>query len=341
MHSQGPVFALLLSFALLYPLNAAAWERGDVETFATLPAGHANPEGIAADKQGNIYVTTFAPTAPAGTLGQLFVFSPQGQLVRQVGISGSSSAPLGLNFHPQTGDLLVIDFGAAKVVKVNPLNGQSSVFATVTGGAGLNALTFDGQGNVYVSDSAQGIIWKTGPNGGAAVAWVMDPLLTTTGVPGFGANGVGFNKAFSTLYVANTGNDTVVQIPVSGGTPGKASLLTNSINGADGLILDAQDNIWVAANQSDEIVVIDKTGKVIAKLGDFDGIDRHGAPNGLLFPASLVRVGEWLYVTNLSLDLRKVGGPQTLVSQWANQVTSHTIARLRARIPRVHGHDHD
>jgi sugar lactone lactonase YvrE len=346
MYLLRKVFALLFSFFLLCPLNAAAWERGEVETFATLPAGNANPEGIAADKRGNIYVTTFAPGAPAGQLGRVFVFNPHGQFLRQLNITGSSSALLGLDFNPK-GDLLVIDSGIVsgkpQVLKVDNLaTGASSVFTTFPAGSGPNALTFDKDGNVYISDSFQGIIWQTGPNGGSPTAWVTDKdTLTTPGVPGFGANGLGFNKAFSTLYVANTGNDTVVQIPVSGGKPGTPSVLTNSINGADGLILDKHDNIWVAANQADEIVVIDKTGKAIAKLGDFDGIDKHGAPIGLLFPASPVRVGEWLYVTNLSLDLRNVGGPQTVDSQWANQVTSHTIARLRARIPHVHGNDRD
>ncbi len=334
MSSLRLVGISLLACLVLLPLQAAAWDRGEVETFATLPAGNANPEGIAADKHGNIYVTTFAPTAPAGTLGQLFVFDRHGQLVRQVGVKGSSSALLGLDFHPKTGALLVIDFGAAKVLKVNPVSGSSEVFTTVTGAAGLTALTYDQQGNVSVSDSFQGIIWKTGQNGGPATAWVTDAAtLTTPGIPPFGANGVGFNKNETLLYVANTGSDTVVQIPVSNGVPGKPSVLTNSINGADGLILDDDDNIWVAANQADEIVVIDKTGKVIAKLGDFDGIDRHGAPIGLLFPASPVFSDGWLYVTNLSLDLRNVGGPQTVDSQWADEVTSHTIARLRARIP--------
>lgn len=331
--------SLLACFALL-PLQAAAWDRGEVERFATLPAGNANPEGITADRLGNIYVTTFNPTAPAGTLGQLIVFDRHGRLVRQVGVQGSSPALLGLDFHPITGALLVLDFGAGKVLKVNPVNGHSDVFATVTnpGGSGLNALTFDKQGNVYISDSFQGIIWKTGQNGGAATAWVTDAAtLTTPGIPPFGANGVGFNKAETILYVANTGSDTVVQIPVSNGVPGTPTVLTNSINGADGLILDDDDNIWVAANQADEIVVIDKTGKVIAKLGDFDGVDRHGAPVGLLFPASPVFSEGWLYVTNLSLDLRNVGGPQTVDSQWADKVKTQTIARLRARIPHIRG----
>lgn len=164
-------------------------------------------------------------------------------------------------------------------------------------------------------------------------AWVNDPLLRTSGVPGFGANGLEFNKAGDALFVANTGDDRVIRIPVANGTPGTPVQFVNSINGADGLTVDDNDNIWVAANQSDELVVIDKTGKVIAKLGDFDGIDRDGAPIGLLFPASPVRFGNWLYVTNLSLDLRNVGGPQTIDSRRADQVTSHPVARRRARIP--------
>ena len=66
MSSLRLVGISLLASLALFPLQAAAWDRGEVETFATLPAGNANPEGIAADKHGNIYVTTFAPTAPAG-----------------------------------------------------------------------------------------------------------------------------------------------------------------------------------------------------------------------------------------------------------------------------------
>jgi len=329
--------ALIVASVLLCPLHAAAWDRGKVETFATLPAGNPNPEGLTVDRNGNFYVTTFRPTAPAGTLGRLTVFDRNGEFVRGVEIAGSSSALLGLAFHPTSGQLLVLDLGKSQVLSVDPVTGASTVFATMPTGSGLNALTFDKAGNVYISDSFQGIIWQTGPNGGAPLAWVNDPLLRTTGVPGFGANGLEFNKAGDVLFVANTGDDRVIQIPVAGGTPGTATQFVNSINGADGLTIDDDDNIWVAANQSDEIVVIDKTGKVIAKLGDFDGIDRNGAPIGLLFPASPVRFGDWLYVTNLSLDLRNVGGPQAIDSQWADQVTSFTVARLRARIPVEHG----
>ena len=57
--------ALLFSLVLAMP-DAAAWERGSVQSFASLPPGSPNPEGITADSQGNIYVTGFGPTTPQG-----------------------------------------------------------------------------------------------------------------------------------------------------------------------------------------------------------------------------------------------------------------------------------
>lgn len=336
--TSRPILMAVLSLSLL-SVNADAWIRSPATTFATLPAGATNPEGITADKEGNIYVTTFALGGTSSGLGQLFVFDSNGTLLRQVDVAGSSTLLLDLAFHPKTGDLLVIDFGGKQVLKVDPITGASAVFTTIPGGseAGPNVLTFDSAGNVYISDSFQGTIWRTGRNGGAATAWVTDPLLKTTGVPPFGANGLAFNKSGTSLFVANTGNDAVVRIPVHGGTPGTPEVFVHSINGADGLIIDDKDNIWVAANQADEIVVLDPTGRVIAKLGDFGGIDSSGAPIGLLFPASLVRSGDFIYVTNLALDLRLFGLPQPVDAQWAAQVTAHTVAKIRAQIPPVPG----
>jgi hypothetical protein len=326
-----PALVLLAMSSLAVSQQNA--DRAAAEIFAVLPDGSTGPEGLTVGADGNVYVATFGfnQNGAVGGLGQLFVFNPEGHLLRQVGIANSSPHLLGLAFHPTTGALLVIDFGAGKVLTVDPTTGDSSVFMTVTGSSGLNGITFDSEGNVYVSDSFQGIIWKTGPGGGAATAWVTDPLLSTTGIPPFGANGVEFNHAGTILFVDNTGNDTVVQIPVSNGTPGKPSVFVNSINGADGLAVDDQDNLWVAANQSDEIVVVSPSGKLIAKLGDFEGVDDHGLPHGLLFPASpaFSKNGEFLYVTNLALDLRVFGLTQAVDSQWCAQVRHFTISKIR------------
>jgi hypothetical protein len=138
------------------------------------------------------------------------------------------------------------------------------------------------------------------------------------------------------MFVANTGDDTVIEIPVtasaSGPVAGTPAVFANSVNGADGLIVDEDDNLWLAANQADEIVVVDPTGKAISKLGDFGGL-AGGSPIDLLFPASLRFLGKDLIVTNLSLDLRLFMPSFTAVdSEWCAQVSRYTIVRLPARV---------
>lgn len=332
----GLIAVLLLASLSLSPPalgEQTSSNRTAAEIFAILPDGSTGPEGLTVGADGNVYVTTFGfnQNGAVSGVGQLFVFDPEGHLLRHVSIAGSSPHLLGLAFHPISGALLVIDFGGGKVLQVNPFTGASTVFMTVAGNSGLNALTFDAAGNVYVSDSFQGIIWKTGPSGGAGAIWVSDPLLTTTGIPPFGANGVEFNHAGTILFVANTGNDTVVQIPVSHGNPGKPSVFVNSINGADGIAIDRHDNLWVAANQNDEMVVVSPNGKLLARLGDFTGVDDHGVPHGLLFPASpaFSLNGDFLYVTNLALDLRVFGLTEAVDSQWCAQVRHFTVSRIR------------
>jgi len=319
-------------------LPAAAWIRSPATNFAVLPPGTSHPEGLTADAQGNLYVADLFPDSDGN--GTIVVFDHAGRLQRRLAVAPSSGSLLGLAFHPISGALLVLDFGAGNVLQVNPPSGAATVWGTVPqANAGLNALTFDTLGNVYVSDSFNATIWKFPMGGGTGTAWVHDSAtLGTTGIPPFGANGVAFNNEHTALFVANTGNDTIVKIPVDASfNPGAPAVFVNSINGADGLIIDDADNIWVCANQADEIVVVDPTGKAIAKLGDFDGIDPRGVPQGLLFPASLVFSNGFLYVTNLGLDLRDAGVPAlTVDTAWADQVKQWNVARIRAQIPPQH-----
>jgi DNA-binding beta-propeller fold protein YncE len=360
--------ALGLMIGTLAAAPASAWNRGNVQVLTVLPDLIGQPpgtkssvEGLTVGLDGNIYVSTFGfnSTPPGAISGPavLFVISPNGKIVRQVPITcpigpspacpvSASAHMLGLRFNPVTKALWVLDFGAGMVLSVDPSTGNSSLLAGPIAGSGLNALTFDAAGNGYVSDSFNGAIWKISSGGGTpSTPWISDPLLGPgTGLtPPFGANGVEFSNDGKTLFVANTAFHQIIQIPVttSGGvlTPGKPSIFVTGINAPDGIAIDSNDNIWICANQEDEIVVIDNTGKVIAKLGDFEGIDPKGIVRGLLFPASLAFSNDKsiLYVSNLTLFLPFAGAHLAIDSAWTLQVQGYTVSKLPAKIPPIAG----
>jgi sugar lactone lactonase YvrE len=343
MRANGACMLLTLLVLLATTITSQAWDRGKVERFATLPPGEAHPEGIAVDRDGNVYVVTVAVNKPETSEGTLIVFDSKGKHLRTVNVAGSSRLLLDVRFHPQTGKLLVIDYQAGKVLAVDPMTGASSVFMTVTGkNPGLDGIAFDTAGNVYVTDAHEGIIWKVSKDGGEETAWVKSPLLKPLRPPpAIGANGLAFNNEQTALFVANTANDTIVMIPVSGSPlePGTPEVFVNRAGGGpDGLIIDEHDNLWIACNQSNEIMVLEpRQGRVIAKLGDFGGIDGDGAPIGFLWSNSLVFHGDDVLVTNLSLDVGAVSSQnlRTVDGPWAAAVKLHTVSRIKKRIPKV------
>jgi sugar lactone lactonase YvrE len=335
--------ALGLAIGILSAAPVQAWERGPVNVLAVLPdvtpGVQSSVEGLTVGPDGNIYVPTFGFNTKGALTGNavLFVISPSGNVIRKVTIQNSSPHMLGLAFNPVFGNLLVLDFGAGKVLDVNPYTGESTVKAGPIANSGLNALTFDRQGNAYISDSFNGTIWKL-THGGTLTAWATGALFSPGSglTPPFGANGVEFNNEHTMMYVANTAFHQIVQIPVnSDGSAGTPSILITGINAPDGIAVDSHDNLWICSNQEDEMVVIDKTGKVIAKLGDFRGLDQNGIAQGFLFPASpaFSKDGHTLYVSNLTLYLPYAGADLAIDSAYTLLVKGYTVSQLPAVIP--------
>lgn len=106
-----------VGLAIAISTPAAAWDRGSVTNFP-VPAGQPMVEGLTVDTQGNVYTPTFNPLGSAPS--RLFIFDPNGNPLNGQGvpIQGSSQAMLGLAFRPGTNELLIIDFGASKVLSV-------------------------------------------------------------------------------------------------------------------------------------------------------------------------------------------------------------------------------
>lgn len=334
------VAALALSASVASaPADAQAIVSDNVRTFAVLPDGVRLPEGISANRaNGDIYVGTFDFNSP----NRLLRYDARGRLLGSRGFGGTPL--LGVRFGPKDGKVYVANFGASKIQRVKAdLTGGVEDVATIPGiGAPVNrtvgnpdgssdivmfgsngfpapnGMTFDAAGNLYVSDSFQGAIFRIA-NADACAPCIPalvkhDPLLATAGFPPFGANGLAFNGDDSALFIANTGDDRVLKLTM---TTGQISVFAESVNGADGLAMDAHGLLWVAANQADTLVALDERGRVVAQVGSFEGV-RQGKPVGFLFPASLVIVGREFFVTNLALTLTDSLGdePEEDVTRW-------------------------
>jgi len=301
--------AAAVAVALALPLSAAAHPRlAFLQDFGpSLVNDCFKPEGIAVDPRGQVYASSFA-FAP---VANVCVLDARGRLLRKIPVAAGatgSAALLGMLYVAGEG-LYVADFadGTAGHGRLLRIDRRGRVATVTEGFTAPNAIARDDAGNLYVSDSFEGTVTRLRPDGSGKVVWAQDPLLATQGQPPFGANGAAFDAAQEHLYLANTGDDTVLRIPVKpDGSAGPVAVFargaeldarfgtSHSLDGADGIAFDVDGNLWVCANQANEIQVLSPEGEIVARY-------RGAGADALDFPASLVFRERLLYVTNLSL----------------------------------------
>ena len=319
----------------------------DVQRFATLPDGVRFPEGIAANPAtGDIFVGTF-DNGP--NPNKLLRFAPNGKVSAMKDFAGTPL--LGLEFNG--GNVYILNFGASQLQRIpanfdantpvetvamfpsigapgprtvpNPDGSSDTITFGSSGFPAPNAMVFTQSGDLFVSDSFQGAIFKianaatcTTPCPVMTVA--HDPLLATSGFPPFGANGLALSPDEKTLFIANTGDNRVLRMDT---TTTAITVFAESVHGADGLVF-SNGLLWACANQGDEVLGLNANGRPVVRAGFFAGVDKDGRPDGLLFPASSVAVGRDMFVTNLALPLTAAVGdePEEDVTRW-------TISRFR------------
>ena len=189
------IFALA---ALLVPLPADAEPQfGPVQNFGpNLKSDCFQPEGIAVDPETGRVFTTSAPFSPGGLgtsmTGYICVLSPEGKLIDKISVKAGPSgaiAMLGALFVPEDG-LYVVDIGqgsanpAATGGRLLKIDVNSHAVTTVADGFSFpNDVARDEDGNLYVPDSARGVIYRVNP-GGIVSVWSNDPLLAQHALSG-------------------------------------------------------------------------------------------------------------------------------------------------------------
>lgn len=265
------------------------------------------PEGIAVDKRGNLYVSL-------SPLGQLWKIRPDGteSILLDLGEGGAGGLAVDapgnvymthFSFNPATQ-------GVYRVTK----DGVSERLPGTAAMVFPNALAFDKQGNLYVTDSAFGAIWRI-PQGGSAQLWLQHSLLEGLGeIPGYppiGANGIAYRQG--NLYVANTEKGLIVQIPIlTGGNAGEPQIIAQGpeLYGLDGIALDVHGHIYAVLVLQSKLVQIDPVDGDVTELLTVD--DNLDEPASLAFGTGKGN-RQSVFVTNYAVIPPEAGyGPAVL-----------------------------
>ncbi len=262
-HLIWPAFVMTLSLTL--PGLAAA----QVDLFLILDESDLErPEGIAVNKRGDIFISI----APLGQVWKIPAGSTDPELFGSVPNPMSDVGLLGLAVDAP-GNV----YGAAPspvpavhgVWKFDRRSGTALKLAGTEIIAFPNDVAFDKRGNLYITDSAGGAIWRVPQGGGTTELWLSDVLLDP-GAFGFGANGIEYFQG--TLYVAVTDQGHLVGVPVlPDGSPGTPRIVAD-FNGSppDGLAIDVHGHLYVAMLVAQQILKVDPadgTTEVI-EMGD-------------------------------------------------------------------------
>lgn len=262
--------ALAVTAALFPPAPAHAAEIETIVSF-DLAAGEL-PEGVALDHRGNIFVSLIAPVS------EIRKISPRGRQTTLVDLGLGGFGPLGLAVDARRNVYVAaasFDPATQGVYRITP-DGTAARLPGTDAIAFPNGLVFDGNGNLYVTDST-GLVWRI-PRGGEAEVWSDDPLLVGDGSAGagvpIGANGIAFRRG--KIVVGNTDLGTLVSIPIRrNGRAGDAREILDdpAIFGIDGLAVDARGRIYACVNAQNTIVRIRRDGEVKTLADANDGIN--------------------------------------------------------------------
>jgi sugar lactone lactonase YvrE len=223
-----------------------------------------NPEGIALDRVGDVFVSV----SPLGDLWKIPAGSTTPQPFGHVDgiVAGRDFGLLGLAVDVQGnvyGAVQSADPAANGVWRFDRTTGDATRLPGTQAIGIANGLAFDRRGNLYVTDSAAGAIWRI-PRGGTASVWLQDPALTgdgslQLGVP-LGANGIAFRNG--RLTVTNTERRTILSIPTW--DPSAIHVVATLADNPDGVAMDVHGNAYVAINLEDLIVRVSPAGSVDA-----------------------------------------------------------------------------
>jgi sugar lactone lactonase YvrE len=238
------------------------------------------PEGVAVSPRGDIYVTL----AGTGELRRLDRKTYAGETLAQFDVGFGFL--LGMAFD---GDDLHVVLGSfvdetAGVWRVGADGGATRV-VPFTGAEFPNDVTFDRAGNMYVTESIGGAIYKVAAGTTTRELWFQSPLLvgdvSQSPVPfPIGVNGIAYDDERGSVVVVNSQVPAVIEIADDAGEAGAVTVVAagEHLRGADGVVIDREGDLFVVANFHSAILHVDRDTGAATTVAD--------GSDGLVFPST-------------------------------------------------------
>jgi len=253
-----------------------------IESFEIYAKGLDHPECCAFDHEGSLWA--------GGEAGQIYRIDRKGQVEEVARVGGFCA---GIAFSPD--QVLYVCNPALGIVRVER-NGQHVVFAEACAGHRIreaNFPVFDRSGHLYATDSGE---WK------GTVGRLMRFEPDGTGIDvasGYGyANGLALPLDEKAIFMVESDSDSVYRIELldEGTRSGSIEVYAKNIGHLpDGLCLDAEGNLLATSYGSNEILSVDRQGKVSLVAHDPIGV-MLGNPTNVTFGGDNY---DEIYVANL------------------------------------------
>ncbi|MBJ6110055.1 SMP-30/gluconolactonase/LRE family protein [Hymenobacter sp. BT523] len=268
----------------------------------SVPQAGVYPEGIQWDDANKRFYVSSRAKGTVGTVrddSTYTEFGKDSRLISTIGLNLDASRSRLLaavsdnNFNPSVQNQPTLRKLAALAI-FNTSTGALSSYVDLGGLRPAlmhfaNDMAVDKDGNVYITDSMAPIIYKVDLQGNASVFLENAQL---SGGTGFGLNGIVYHPD-GYLLTAKTSDGTLFKVPISNPTGFTTVTKTQSLVGADGLLLfDNTTLLVVAGNQStvyrmttaDAWASATSTGSFATGAVSPTTITRRGADAYVLYP---------------------------------------------------------
>lgn len=255
-----------------YPSTAVTVAQFDATT-------GEHPENIALDHQGTIYVTLHR----AAKVWKHTRDGASAEIPLPVPTIDTMTCINGIAITPEGTVSVAVRSNAANLAGIWEIDEHETMRKTadLPPDAGVNGMTSDSRGNLYVADDTLGLIWRIAPD--AAAVWVADTRLAPHGIapngaPVFGANGIKVYR--DAVYVSNSSTASIFRIPLlPDGSAGaiETPYPSGVFRGIDDFAFDAAGNLYFATVGEYTVECVAPDGTITVLLAQRDGLDMPSA----------------------------------------------------------------